>query len=367
MKILMTADTIGGVWTYALELAGELHHQGIEVALATMGDPPRAQQRREASAIPSLTLYESTYKLEWMDDPWADVQQAGEWLLYLEETVRPDVVHLNGYVHAHLPWKAPTLVIAHSCVVSWWQAVKKTLPPDSWKAYAAAVGKGLAAADMVVAPTQAMLDSIFANYGAPALSHVVPNGRHVEVPDSGPKWPFVISAGRLWDEAKNVRLLEEAAPKLSWPVWLAGETMLTQSQPFRQRNVNLLGPLPFRELARWLGRAAIYALPARYEPFGLSALEAALCGCALVLGDIDSLREVWGKNALYVAPDDADELADAIENLIMHPDRCHKLGQMARERGLKYSPQRMATAYIALYRRLTAETRVGLQEAACAS
>ncbi len=32
-------------------------------------------------------------------------------------------------------------------------------------------------------------------------------------------------------------------------------------------------------------------LPARYEPFGLSVLEAALSGCALVLGDIPSLRE----------------------------------------------------------------------------
>ena len=37
MKILMTADTVGGVWTYALELAGALAPHGVEVALATMG------------------------------------------------------------------------------------------------------------------------------------------------------------------------------------------------------------------------------------------------------------------------------------------------------------------------------------------
>ena len=50
--------------------------------------------------------------------------------------------------------------------------------------------------------------------------------------------------------------------------------------------------------------AAIYALPARYEPFRLEVLEAAAPGCALVLGDIASLRELWDGAALFVAPDD---------------------------------------------------------------
>jgi len=349
MKILMTADTIGGVWTYALELAGELHHQGVEVTLATMGDPLRSRQRRDAHAIPSLTLCESTYKLEWMDDPWHDVQEAGDWLLYLEDTVRPDVVHLNGYVHAALPFKAPVMITAHSCVVSWWQAVKKCSPPDSWNAYAHAVRKGIEAADMVVAPTRAMLNTIIANYGSPTRSQVVPNGRRLDVTGTSPKWPFIISAGRLWDEAKNVRLLEEVASRLPWPVWLAGETMLTQSQPFRRRNVNLLGPLPFPELARWLDRAAIYALPARYEPFGLSVVEAALCGCALVLGDIESLREVWGQAALYVSPDDRDGLAATLQGLIDDPERCHHQGRIARERALKclrhISPSSLTDAF----------------------
>ena len=132
MKILMTTDTVGGVWTYAIELSAELARQGIQVGLATMGDPPRAQQRREAHAIPGLNLFESTYRLEWMDDPWDDVKQAGEWLLYLEEMMRPDVVHLNGYAHGALPFKAPTVVVAHSCVLSWYRAVKGTAAPASW-------------------------------------------------------------------------------------------------------------------------------------------------------------------------------------------------------------------------------------------
>ena len=74
----------------------------------------------------------------------------------------------------------------------------------------------------------------------------------------------------------------------------------------------LLGRLDERRWPSGWPRAAIYALPARYEPFGLSALEAALSGCALVLGDIPSLREVWGDAAVFVPPDDAGGLRDAL-------------------------------------------------------
>ena len=46
------------------------------------------------------------------------------------------------------------------------------------------------------------------------------------------------------------------------------------------------GQLTTAEVRNVINTASIYALPARYEPFGLSILEAALSGCALVLGDI---------------------------------------------------------------------------------
>src|SRR4051812_5194116 len=87
LRILMTADTVGGVWTYALELVRALDAYGVQVALAPMGVLPSGFQRRQASAVPNLELFESAYKLEWMEDPWMDVAAAGDWLLALEQRV----------------------------------------------------------------------------------------------------------------------------------------------------------------------------------------------------------------------------------------------------------------------------------------
>src|SRR5437016_2407178 len=131
MKILMTADTVGGVWTYAIELARSLSKFQARVVVATMGPRPSADQRAQLAEVPGATLYESDHKLEWMENPWEDVEKSGDWLLGLEEKLRPDIVHLNGFSHGTLPWKAPTLIVAHSCMLSWWRSVKGEAAPDN--------------------------------------------------------------------------------------------------------------------------------------------------------------------------------------------------------------------------------------------
>jgi len=102
-------------------------------------------------------------------------------------------------------------------------------------------------------------------------------------------------------------------------------------------------------LAVWLGSAAIFALPARYEPFGLSALEAGLAGCALVLGDIPSLREVWDDDAVFVPPEQPHVLAEVLQCLALDVSWRDLMARRARARALQYTPERMAQAYMALY------------------
>lgn len=335
MKVLMTTDTIGGVWTYALELADALAERGVEVTLAAMGGPLRRDQRAELRH----RLYAEPYALEWMEEPWADVERAGAWLLRIAREVEPDLVHLNGFVHAALPWDVPVLVVGHSDVLSWHEAVRGTPAGPEWTRYRDAVAAGLARADLLVAPTRAMLDALVRLYVPECPRLVIPNGRRSPRPLRIEKEPFVLSAGRLWDEAKNVQALTRVAPELPWPLTLVGD-----GSP--------AGRVSRPRLDGLLARASIFALPARYEPFGLGPLEAGLSGCALVLGDIPSLREVWGDAALFVDPGDEAALAAALRRLIADGARRAELAAGARQRAAEYSPQRMADTYLGAYERV---------------
>ena len=348
MRVLMTADAVGGVWTYALELADALAGHGVGVTLAVMGSRLDVAQRRQAGASSLEAVHESDLALEWMDDPWDDVDRAGAWLLELSEEVRPDVVHLNGYAHAALAWPAPVLVVAHSCVYSWWAAVRRGAPPPAWDEYHRRVAGGLAAADAVVAPTAAFLGELRRWYGFDG-GRVIANGRRADWVVDVAKEGFVLGAGRLWDEGKNLGLLDVVAQRIDGPVVLAGEPHGPGGGSNPLQAAHAVGPLPFEQLAHLLGRAAIFALPARYEPFGLGPLEAALSGCALVLGDIPTLREVWEDAATYVHPDDEDRLVAVLDELLADPRRAAERGAQARRRAAVYRPEAMARAYLGAY------------------
>ena len=351
-RILMTADAVGGIWDYALELSRALAHSGIGVLLAVMGDGLDDRKRASAARIPGLTLDEAPFRLEWMPDPDDDLQRAGDWLLELERRIRPDIVHVNGYAQAALPFKAPVLCVGHSCVLSWWQGVHGDRPPRDWDRYAERVADGLRLADLVTAPTRAMLDSLDDLYGPLGRKRVIANGRDPALFRPLPKHPFILSAGRVWDKAKNIEALDAVAPRLEWPVLVAGDARGPDGSNAPPRHVRHLGRLPSEELARVYGRAAIFALPARYEPFGLAALEAALAGCALVLGDIPTLRELWDGAAVFVDPDDRGGLTNTLNRLAADPVRRKELGDLARRRAHAYSAVRMARGYRDAYAEL---------------
>jgi glycosyltransferase involved in cell wall biosynthesis len=353
-RILMTADTMGGVWGYALDLIQALAPGGVQVALATMGASPTPAQREELREVRNAILFESRHKLEWMDDPWKDVAAAGRWLLEIERDFAPDVVHLNGYAHGALPWQAPVLVVGHSCVLSWWRAVKQEEAPARWAEYRAAVSAGLKGAQAVAAPSYAMLKELVEFYGVPGITRVIPNGRGGDAFRPAMKEDFILSAGRLWDEAKNVGAVCACASRLPWPVCIAGETEHPGGESSEFAAVRRLGKLPKPAMAEWLARAAIFAHPAKYEPFGLSVLEAGLSGCALVLGDIESLRENWEGAAVFVDPFDERALGSALHGLIEHPEQRRSLGRRARQRALEFSMERTARQHLHVYAELAA-------------
>ena len=365
--ILMTADAVGGVWSYSLELARGLASVGTRVTLATMGPPPSDAQRAAAKRVPGLELIESSYALEWMENPWAEVDAAGDWLLALADKLRPDIVHSNGFAHGSLPWNAPCVVVAHSCVVSWWNAVHRSDPPAAWSTYRQRVRAGLLGADAVAVVSRAMCEAVARHYSVAGAIPVL-NGRWSPEFQPARKEHFILASGRAWDEAKNVMALDRIAHRLRWPVWLAGDTRRPHGGDAEVRHLHPLGKLTGEDMRTWFGRASIYASPALYEPFGLSVLEAGLSGCALVLGDIPSLREIWTDAALFVDPLDDSALAAALNRLSDDSGLRAEVARKARVRALSLTPERMVKGYLGVYSQARAGyVAAGEVAASCAS
>jgi glycogen(starch) synthase len=348
MKILMTADPVGGEWRYALELCEALRPYGTQVMLATLGARLSPRQRMEVGRLPNVELRESEYRLEWMASPWASLDEAAKWLLSLEREFAPELIHLNHLVHADLHWRAPVLVVGHSCVLSWWNAVHGGTPKE-WSRYHENVSQSLHAAKLIIAPTNAMMKSLQQHYGPLGRGEVIPNGLDPQRFHATTKENIVLSAGRLWDAGKNLAALCAVAESIAWPIFVAGPATSPDGETQRIDGVRTLGTLEPAALAGWYSAASIYALPARYEPFGLTVLEAAFSGCALVLGDIESLREVWGSAARYVSPDDPQALRSVLNELIADPFARHTLAALARARAGRYNSERLAAQYWNVY------------------
>lgn len=350
-KVMMTADCVGGVWSYAIDLVGALAAHDVEVTLFVSGDVLSTTQMIEAGRLENLTLVRSELKLEWMAESEEDTAEASALLRDLEMVVRPDVVHINGYAYAAAGFTAPVVLVAHGCVPTWWRACRgEAAPATAWASYRQGLAAGVAAADCVVAPTAAHLAAFTRENPRPRASRVIHNGRDGTLYErTVEKAPVALAACRFWDEAKNGATLAAAARTMAHEVRVAGEGFPISP------NVARLGPMPQAALAREMASASVFVAPSRYEPFGISVLEAGLSGCALVLADIASLRELWDGAATFVNPDDPAALARAMDDLLADPDAARKAGAAARRRARTYSAAAMAEGYARLYGALVAD------------
>jgi glycosyltransferase involved in cell wall biosynthesis len=354
-RVLMTTDTVGGVWTYALELARGLSAAGTEVMLAVIGPGPSEAQRAEAIAIPGLVLVLARLELEWQDRAGVLARVAAERLRGLAEAFEPDIVHCNGFREAAAGFTGPVVLVAHSCVRTWWRSCRGEELPLGWSAYAEGVRAGLAAATTLVAPTEAFLADLAAAWGQLPGPRVIRNGLDLDAPPTA-KQPIILASGRLWDEAKNVAALATVAPDLPWPVRLAGDMPPHDAETWQ---VEWTGQLQREKLLQAMSEAAIYTAPARYEPFGLAILEAAAAGCALVLGNLPSLVELWGDAARFVPPGDMPALRRTLLDLIDDPEALARLQAAAGHRARDFSRGRMVEAYLGLYGQLMARASKG--------
>jgi glycosyltransferase involved in cell wall biosynthesis len=349
--ILMTTDAVGGVWSYAGALARALCGRGCQVTLVVMGPAPKTEQLEDLRDVGNLDIVLTDLCLEWMDPQGHDISRARETLERIALEVVPDLVHLNSFREAAFAWPAPVLVVAHSCVLSWWRACRGEFPREpQWRSYAHAVVSGLRAADSWIAPSAAFRNTIQAIYRPAAVGEVIYNG--IDVPSStSPKQPFILAAGRFWDEAKNLSALAAIAGELPWPVRLAGPLAAPGKGSISGElgGVEHLGAISRSDLLAHMRAAAIFVAPAVYEPFGLSVAEAAASGCALVVSDVPSMRELWGDAALFVAPRDTAALRRTLTHLCDSGQLRQEMQRKAKMRAELYSLGLMVERYCERY------------------
>jgi glycosyltransferase involved in cell wall biosynthesis len=345
-RILMTADAVGGVWQYATELSRALAPRGYDVTLAVIG--PRLSDTQRSMCVGDIV--ETGLALDWLAEDPAVVAAAGQALGLLATELGADLVQIN---HPALVVGArgavPIVAMAHSCVGTWWSAVKQG-PIDTDLAWQAELtGLGLAAADRVVCPSAAFAAQVQARYALPETPQTVHNGRTPPPAIQGAIHDFAFTAGRLWDQGKNLATLDRVAARLGIPIKAAGPLVGPHGETIALSHVHAMGQLDETTLARTLAARPVFVSTATYEPFGLAVLEAALTGCPLVLSDIPTFRELWDGAATFVAPDDDRGFARAIEELIGDERARLANGEHARSHAARYTPLAMAAGMARVY------------------
>jgi glycosyltransferase involved in cell wall biosynthesis len=360
MHILVTADTLGGVWTYTRELVTGLVRSGERVTLVSFGDIPTAAQTRWMEGLPNLDYRPTAFKLEWMLDSEADMLASAQYLEALIQETRPDLLHFSQFYYGALECDVPRVVVAHSDVLSWWMAVHGKLPPETdWlRWYRQVVARGLSEASVVVAPSRWMLEQIELHYGKLASKSVIHNGRTAALfnPHMS-KEENIVTVGRLWDSGKNVALLLQQ--EMPAPVHIVGSDRHPelQSHAFAAEavspNVHLDREQDERQIVQTLARAGIYAATSQYEPFGLAPVEAALSRCAIVASDIPSFRELWDGAAIFFSNNDSQSLFRALESLERDPGLRRTQGNLAYHHARQhFTAERMVHGYLDLYQSL---------------
>ena len=353
-RVLLTTDAVGGIWTYTLDIARGFAAKGARVDIALLGPPPNAAQRDEAECVPDLTLIETNEALEWcMPGPEA-LDFCAERLAKLAAIRGATTVHLHSpSLLGEADWPAPVLVAIHSCVATWWRAVRggADLPePLAWQA--AATKRGLNRAASVITPSHAFADAVRDVYELRRPITIVPNGSRTSPAVPAAQRSGALAAGRLWDAGKNIAAVDRAAAKLGMPVVAAGALNGPNGAAIMLRHAQAIGHINATQLRDLMARMMVFVAPAFYEPFGLAILEAARSGMALVLGDIPTLRELWDEAAIFVDPADDAALAAAVARLHADQELAANLRAKAQARAARYPIEATIAALWTEHRRL---------------
>lgn len=248
-------------------------------------------------------------------------------------------------VHTHLfagdVWGRTAAMLAGTPVVSTEHNVDRDEP--DWKhRVKALLARGCAG-------VYAVSDAVAAHWQAWGVRcEVVPNG--VDLDRFSAPWDpepgRVLAIGRLGEQKGHDALLEATAD-LDCSVQIAGEGPWRERLSCRPHQV-LLGSRS--DIPELLCRAAVLAVPSRWEGFGLVALEGMAAGVPVIASDVDGLGPLVGDAGLLVPPGDVGALREAVSRVLEDPALARDLSARGRARAQAYGLDAMVRRYEAIYR-----------------
>jgi glycosyltransferase involved in cell wall biosynthesis len=150
----------------------------------------------------------------------------------------------------------------------------------------------------------------------------------------------VVFAGRVTTQ-KGIHVLIEAMRKVDAVLDVCGEGWaLPTAQRLTRRwdmtdRVCFHGWLDEAEIRERMTRATVVAVPSLWpEPFGLVGIEAMAVGRPVVGTSTGAIPE-WldhGRTGMLVSTGNAEELADALRQMVADPDRAAEMGAAGRDR-----------------------------------
>jgi alpha-1,3-rhamnosyl/mannosyltransferase len=117
--------------------------------------------------------------------------------------------------------------------------------------------------------------------------------------------------------------------------------------------VTFLGPVSDTDLPSLYAGADLFVFPSKYEGFGLPVIEAMACGTAVACAHTSSLPEVGGNAAAYFDPNNADDIAQTVHQLLVNDQERSLSQEKGLQQAAKFTWTATAETTLTLYRRIT--------------
>jgi mannosylfructose-phosphate synthase len=119
-----------------------------------------------------------------------------------------------------------------------------------------------------------------------------------------------------------------------------------------QDRVDIIGYVPDELMAPYYRKAELFVLPSKFEPFGMTALEAMACGTPVIASNLGGIKENFtsGTDGLLVDPSNREELAKAMIQLLEDRTLTQSIGEAGHRAAVeKFSWEAIAKRTLEFY------------------